>query len=88
MLISCYMLMSSVFFATRKCQKIQTIDENSIEEENLHICWTCWGISMKFSGKMSLIIILKLTKNQHSNRSLKSTFLEKPQGGQIDPQTI
>ena len=26
-------------------------------EENLHIFWTSWGISVKFSGKMWLIIL-------------------------------
>ena len=36
---------------------------------------------MKFSGKVSLIIILKATKNQDSTLFLKNTFLEKPQGG-------
>ena len=41
---------------------------------------------MKFSEKMYLIIILKVTKNQSFSRSLEDTFFEKPQGGgQIDP---
>ena len=30
--------------------------------ENCHIFWMAWGISMKFSGIMSLMIILKVTK--------------------------
>ena len=30
--------------------------------ENLHIFWTTWGISMKFSGKLWLMIILKAKK--------------------------
>ena len=43
-------------------------------------------ISMKFSGKMYLIIILKVTKNHGLNVSLEDVFFEKPQGwGQIDP---
>ena len=40
---------------------------------------------MQFSWKMWLIIILKVTKNQGFNVSLKNKFLEKPQWGQIDP---
>ena len=43
-------------------------------------------ISMKFLGKMWLIIILKVTKSQVFILSLEDTFLEKPQGeGQVDP---
>ena len=45
---------------------------------------------MKFSGKMCLMIILKVTKKQGFTLSLEDTFFEKPQGGggeggQIDP---
>ena len=40
---------------------------------------------MKFSGKMCLRIILKVTENQGFTLSLENTFFEKPQGGQIDP---
>ena len=39
---------------------------------------------MKFSGKMCLMIILKVTKNQGFTLSLEDIFFEKPQGGQID----
>ena len=42
---------------------------------------------MKFSGKMCLKMILKVTKNQGFTLSLEDTFFEKPQGrggGQID----
>ena len=49
------------------------------DEENLHIAWTTWRISMKFSGKMCLMIILKVTKNQGFTPSLENTVLEKPQ---------
>ena len=35
---------------------------------------------MKFSGKMWLVIILKVTQNQGFTLSLGDTFLEKPQG--------
>ena len=40
---------------------------------------------MKFSGKMCLKLILKVTKNQGFTLSLEETFFEKPQGGQTDP---
>ena len=36
---------------------------------------------MKFSGKMSLKIILKVTKNQGLTLSLEDTLVEKSQGG-------
>ena len=40
---------------------------------------------MKFSGKMSLTIILKVTKKQGFTLSLADTLLEKPkERGQID----
>ena len=56
-------------FVTRWCQKIQKIDENwwklaNFDREFLHIFWTTWGKSMKFSGKMYLKIILKVTKTK------------------------
>ena len=34
----------------------------NIDEENLDIFWTIWGISMKFPRKMWLMTILKFTK--------------------------
>ena len=45
---------------------------------------------MKFSGKMWLIIILEVIKNQGFNLSLEDTVLEKPQGrdSQIDPPVV
>ena len=40
---------------------------------------------MKFSGKMWLMIIIKVTKKQGFKLSLEDTFFEKSQGeGQID----
>ena len=36
---------------------------------------------MKFSGKMCLLMILKVTKNHGFTFSLEDTFFEKPQGG-------
>ena len=57
----------------------------NIDGENLYIVWTTWGIlMMTFSGKMWLLIILKLKlkkqKKQGLILSLKNTFLEKPGG--------
>ena len=50
-------------FVTKKCQKIQKrMKIVKTDEENVHIFWTTWGISMKLSGKMCLTIILKVTK--------------------------
>ena len=52
----------------------------SIDAEILHIFWTNWGILMKFSGKMGLMIILKVSKNEGFTLFLDDTFFEKPQG--------
>ena len=51
----------------------------NIDREILHYFWTTWGISMKFSGKMYLMIILKVTKNQGFNLGLEDTIFKKPQ---------
>ena len=69
------------FFVTRKCQKIQKIDENwwklaNIDREIPHIFWTSCVISMKFSEKMCLMIILKITKNQGFTLSLEDILLD------------
>ena len=53
----------------------------NIDREILHNFWTTWGISMKFSGKMCLMIILKVTKNQGFTLCLEDTIFKKPQGG-------
>ena len=36
----------------------------NIDRQILHIFWTTWGILTKFSGKMSLKIVLNVTKKQ------------------------
>ena len=51
------------------------------DRETFHIFWTTWEISMKFSRKMWLMIILKVIKNQGFILSLEETFFKKPQGG-------
>ena len=56
----------------------------NIAREILHNFWTTWWSSMKISGKMYLMIILKFTKNQAFTLSLEDTFFEKPQGGDIN----
>ena len=44
---------------------------------------------MKFSEKMCLKIILKVTKNQGFTLSLENTVFKKPQGeGQIEPPAV
>ena len=53
----------------------------NIDKEILHIFWTSWVISMKFSGKMWPMIILKVTKKtQVFTLCLEDTIFEKPQG--------
>ena len=54
---------------------------SNIDRESLHVFWTTWEISIKISGKMWLVIILKVTKNQGFTLSLEDTFFEKPQVG-------
>ena len=56
-----------ISFVTRKYQKTQkkwwkSMKIANIDKESLHIFWMNWGFSLKFSGKMWLIIILKVTK--------------------------
>ena len=64
----------------------------NIDGENLHIFWMTWGIlMMTFSGKMWLMIILKLKfeKTQGLILSLKNIFLEKPGGAcQTEPPSL
>ena len=57
----------------RKSMKIQNIDR-----ESLHIFWTSSRISMKFSGKMGLMIIShkNVTIEQDLTLSLEDFFLE------------
>ena len=66
----------------------------NIDGENLHIFWTTWGIlMMTFSGKMWLMIILKLKFKKKQKQglilSLKNTFLDKPGGEcQTEPPSL
>ena len=47
----------------------------NIDGEILYIFWTTKGISMKFSGKMWIVIMLKVTKKQVFTLCLSNTFL-------------
>ena len=51
----------------------------NIDRVNLDIFWTTWGISIKYSGKIWLMIILEVTKIQGFTLSLDDAFLERPQ---------
>ena len=53
----------------------------NVDREILDNFWTTWWISMKISGKMCLMLILKVTKNQGSTLTLEDTIFVKPQGG-------
>ena len=60
----CYMLTSLDSLQQGNAKKSEKLSKIvNIEEENLHIFWTSWGISIKFSGKMWIMTILKVTKN-------------------------
>ena len=50
----------------------------SIDREILHNFWTTSGILMKLSGKICIMIILKVTKNLGFTLSLDDTFFENP----------
>ena len=60
----------------------------NIKGEFLYIFWTTWGVSMKFSAKMWLMIVLKVTEKQGFTLFLEDIFLEKPQGGSNWPSLI
>ena len=53
----------------------------NIGKENLYNFQTTCEISMKISEMMSLMIILKVARNQDFSASLENKVLEKPQGG-------
>ena len=63
----------------------------NIDRESFHIVWTTLGISMKFSEKMCLMIMLKVTKNQDFTFSLEIHFWNNHRRrgvmGQIDPRS-
>ena len=63
------------FFVTRKCQKIEKnqwkpMKKANIDREIIHIFSTTWAISVEFSGKVWLMMILKATKKTRVSPSL------------------
>ena len=42
---------------------------------------------MKFSEKVCLKIVVKVTKNQGFTKSLENTILKKPQGVKLNPHS-
>ena len=48
----------------------------NIGEENLHIFWTRWGIFMIFSGKMWILITLKVAKKQGGIKTQGEVFIK------------
>ena len=52
----------------------------NVDREILHIFWMTWGVSVKFSEKMWLMIILKVTKKGFTH-SLEDTFFQKDKEG-------
>ena len=59
--------------------KLTKID--NIDREIFHNFWTSWEISMKLSGKLWLVITLKVTKSQVFTFYLEDTLFKKPQDG-------
>ena len=88
--IICYMLTSLACLQQENVKKSRKLMKlANIDEENLHIFLATWGTLMKFSEKMCLIIILKVTKKQGFTSSVENTVLKKPQGGdQIDSPSL
>ena len=60
----------------------------NFDKENLRMFWTTWVISMILSGKMWLMIILKVTKQQGFTLSPGNNFLAKPHGVKLTPRLI
>ena len=69
------------FFVIRKCQSQKLMKIVNIDKEILHLFWMTWRISVKFLGKMWLMMILEITENQGFTFSLEDTFSEKPKRG-------
>ena len=68
----------------------KSMDIAHIDRESLHIFWMTWEFSIKFIGKMWLMIILNVLKKQYFTLSLEDSVSEKPHNGwgrghQIEP---
>ena len=60
----------------KKKKKKKLVKLVNIEEDNIHIFRGTWGILMKFSGKMCLMIILKVRENKDFTLSVENTVLK------------
>lgn len=70
------MLTSLVYFQQENAEKFKYwIKTVNIDKENLYAFQKTWGTSMKFSGKMWVLIILEIPKNQIFTLSLGNTVL-------------
>ena len=70
------MLTSLVYLQQENAEKFKYwIKTVNIDKENLYTFRTTWGTSMQFSGKMWVIIILEILKNQSFTLSLGNTVL-------------
>ena len=71
------MLKSLVYLQQRCLKKLKILTKIvNVDEENLHIYQTTWGISMNILGKPCIIKVKK--KKQDFTLSLENTVLEKP----------
>ena len=52
----------------------------NIDRESLHIVWTTWAISMKYSGKICLITLLQATKKTKFHPFFKRYIFQKNTG--------
>ena len=81
------MLISIVYLQQGNVKKSKKLIKLvNIEEGNFHISGTTSGISIKFSGRMCLLTILKVTKNRALPLSRKYSFRKITMGGRsIEP---
>ena len=82
------MLMSLVSLYQRNVKKYKKLMKRVIDGKNLHIFWTTWGISVKYLGKMWLMIILKVTKNRASPSLYKIHFWKNHRGVELNQSWI
>ena len=78
------MVTSLVFLQLINVKKFEKLAKIAKIKENLHIFWKTRWILLKFSGKINLVIISKVTENKSFTLSLEKIISEKRQGGQID----
>ena len=79
--IICYIPTSLAYFQqgnAKKSKKLIKIVNTG--EEDFHIFRMTWGVSMTFSGKMCLMMILKVTKTRALPPSLENTVLKNHRG--------